>query len=126
MTEPDGAIPAGGAGADALARALDAVVRGMGIEATVVVEQGDDESDLLARVDGEGTAALVGKGGETIDALQYLLCADREPRRGRRPAAASPSTPTATGRAAPPPSRTWPSRAARRRSSSVRRSSSTR
>ena len=51
-----------GAGADALARALDAVVRGMGIDATVVVERGDDESDLLARVDGEGTAGLVGQG----------------------------------------------------------------
>jgi spoIIIJ-associated protein len=73
MIDPDGSLPATGAGADALARALDAVVRGMGIEATVVVEQGDDESDLRARVDGEGTAGLVGKGGETIDALQYLL-----------------------------------------------------
>ncbi len=69
MIDSDGATP----GAGALARALDAVVRGMGIDAKVVVEQGDDESDLVARVDGKGTAGLVGKGGETIDALQYLL-----------------------------------------------------
>jgi spoIIIJ-associated protein len=73
MIEPDDDAPVTGAGADALARALDAVVRGMGIDATVVVERGEDETDLLARVDGEGTAVLVGKGGETIDALQYLL-----------------------------------------------------
>ncbi len=73
MIEPGDDTPAPGAGADALARALDAVVRGMGLDATVVVEQGEDESDLLARVEGEGTAGLVGKGGETIDALQYLL-----------------------------------------------------
>ena len=41
-------------------------------DARVVVAEGD-EGDLEVSVEGEGTSALVGRGGETIDALQYLL-----------------------------------------------------
>lgn len=62
-----------GPGAAAVTEALDAVVLGMGLSATVVVERGDEETDLRVTVEGEGTAALVGRGGETIDALQYLM-----------------------------------------------------
>jgi spoIIIJ-associated protein len=62
-----------GPGAAAVTEALEAVVRGMGLAATVVVAPGDEETDLRVSVEGEGTAALVGRGGETIDALQYLL-----------------------------------------------------
>ena len=42
-------------------------------DARVVVAAGPEESDLEVSVVGEGTSALVGRGGETIDALQYLL-----------------------------------------------------
>jgi spoIIIJ-associated protein len=62
-----------GAGAAAVTEALEAVVRGMGLSARVLVERGDEETDLRVSVEGEGTGALVGRGGETIDALQYLM-----------------------------------------------------
>ena len=57
----------------ATGEAVEAVVRGMGLSAAVRVEAGDGETDLRVSVEGEGTSALVGRGGETIDALQYLL-----------------------------------------------------
>ena len=60
-------------GARAAEEAVEAVVRGMGLEADVRVEPGDGETDLQVVVDGAGTSALVGRGGETIDALQYLV-----------------------------------------------------
>lgn len=62
-----------GPGAAAVARTVEAVVAGMGLEATVVVAPGGESSDIAVTVEGEGTSALVGRGGETIDALQYLL-----------------------------------------------------
>ena len=62
-----------GAGVAAVARTLEAVVEGMGVAASVVVCAGPDESDIEATVGGDGASALVGRGGETIDALQYLL-----------------------------------------------------
>jgi spoIIIJ-associated protein len=60
-------------GARAAGEAVEAVVRGMGLDAVVRVEAGAGETDVLVTVEGEGTAALVGRGGETIDALQYLV-----------------------------------------------------
>lgn len=66
-------VTAEGPGAAAVARTLDAVVEGMGLEARVVVAAGPEENDIDANVDGEGLSALIGRGGETIDALQYLL-----------------------------------------------------
>jgi spoIIIJ-associated protein len=66
-------VTAEGPGAAAVARTLEAVVQGMGLDARVVVAPGPDETDIEATVDGEGTSALIGRGGETIDALQYLL-----------------------------------------------------
>lgn len=66
-------MSAEGPGAEAVARTLEAVVEGMGLDARVVVAAGGEGGDLEATVEGEGTAALVGRGGETIDALQYLL-----------------------------------------------------
>lgn len=66
-------VTAEGPGAAAVARTLDAVVEGMGLEARVIVSPGAEENDIDANVDGEGLSALIGRGGETIDALQYLL-----------------------------------------------------
>lgn len=62
-----------GAGAAAVGRALDAVVAGMGIGASGLVEAGAEDGEIVAVVAGDGASALVGRGGETIDALQYLL-----------------------------------------------------
>lgn len=66
-------VTAEGPGAIAVARTLEAVVDGMGLDARVLVAPGQEATDLDATVEGEGTTALVGRGGETIDALQYLL-----------------------------------------------------
>jgi spoIIIJ-associated protein len=66
-------VTADGPGAAAVARTLDAVVEGMGLEATIVVSPGPEDTDIEARIDGEGLSPLIGRGGETIDALQYLL-----------------------------------------------------
>ena len=66
-------VTAEGPGAAAVARTLDAVVEGMGLEARVIVSPGAEDNDIDANVDGEGLSALIGRGGETIDALQYLL-----------------------------------------------------
>ncbi|MGD9696705.1 MAG: protein jag [Thermoleophilia bacterium] len=60
-----------GAGAAAVGRALDAVVAGAGLDAEVRLSR-DGDGDLAAVIEGEGTSALVGRNGETIDALQYL------------------------------------------------------
>lgn len=66
-------VTAVGPGAEAVAVTLEAVVMAMGLDAQVVVAAGPDENDLDVTVVGDGTSALVGRGGETIDALQYLL-----------------------------------------------------
>lgn len=66
-------VTAEGPGAAAVGRVLDAVVEGMGLDARVTVAPGDEGGDIEASVDGEGTTALIGRGGETIDSLQYLL-----------------------------------------------------
>ena len=65
-------VTAIGPGAEAVAATVEAVVAAMGLDARVVAA-GPDESDLEVSVVGDGTSALVGRGGETIDALQYLL-----------------------------------------------------
>jgi spoIIIJ-associated protein len=60
------------------------VVEALGLEATVTVEEADDE--LRAVVEGEDLGLLIGKHGTTIDALQHLamrvaLRGERDPRR---------------------------------------------
>lgn len=66
-------VSAEGPGAAAVARTLEAVVAGMGLDDATVVVAAGEQTDLEVSVDGDGAAALVGRGGETIDALQYLL-----------------------------------------------------
>lgn len=61
------------AGAAAVERTLEAVLAGMGIGASAAVADGPDDGDIAASVEGDGADALIGRGGETIDALQYLL-----------------------------------------------------
>lgn len=61
-----------GPGVDALGEVLGAVARAMGVsDPTVSVSAGPD-GGLLGHVTGDGVEALVGREGETIDALQYL------------------------------------------------------
>ena len=60
-------------GVDAAVELIRSLVRGMGIEATVTLVEGDpkDENKLI-RVEGEGAGALIGHHGDTLDSLQYL------------------------------------------------------
>jgi len=60
-----------GPGASALAEVLRAVADALGLDARVEVLEGP-EGSLIGRVDGEDVSALVGRDGETIDALQFL------------------------------------------------------
>ena len=58
-------------GAAALSDVLEAVSAGFGLSCRVRVETADD-GEIRASVDGEGADALIGRGGQVIDALQYL------------------------------------------------------
>ncbi|HMM48067.1 MAG TPA: R3H domain-containing nucleic acid-binding protein [Miltoncostaeaceae bacterium] len=58
---------------EAVRAALDAVVAGVGVTATVVVGAGDENADVVAALEGDGLDVLIGRQGETIDGLQYLL-----------------------------------------------------
>ena len=50
---------------------LDEIVDALDLDAEVVVEEGEDE--IAARVEGEDLGLLIGRRGQTIDAVQ-LLC----------------------------------------------------
>lgn len=55
-----------------LRETVEAVVAGMGLTASVTVAEGD-EDNLVVSVDGEGLEPMIGRDGQVIDALQYLL-----------------------------------------------------
>jgi spoIIIJ-associated protein len=56
--------------AELLAELLKEVVDGLGLEGRVVVEQRDDV--LRGSVEGEDVGLLIGRRGQTIDAIQHL------------------------------------------------------
>jgi spoIIIJ-associated protein len=56
--------------AEVLAELLKEVVEGLGLEGEVVVEQTDDI--LRGSVEGEDVGLLIGRRGQTIDAVQHL------------------------------------------------------
>jgi spoIIIJ-associated protein len=58
---------------DAVRETLDAVVAGTGLHASVTVGDGDENAHIRAAIEGESVEPLVGRQGETVDALQYLL-----------------------------------------------------
>jgi spoIIIJ-associated protein len=70
--------------AERLRAVVARVTEALGLEATVTVEESEDE--LRAVVEGEDLGLLIGKHGTTIDALQHLamritLRGERDPRR---------------------------------------------
>jgi spoIIIJ-associated protein len=67
---PPPATPAEG-GAAALGESLRAVAAALRLEARVEVRETDD-GGLVGVIEGPGVNRLVGRGGQTIDALQYL------------------------------------------------------
>lgn len=50
---------------------LERIVEELGLEASIGVEEGDEE--ILANIEGEEVGLLIGRHGQTIDAIQ-LLC----------------------------------------------------
>jgi spoIIIJ-associated protein len=66
VTEPSGP------GAVALEGLMTKVAGGFGLGEVEVRVASDGEGGLLGAVDGPGADGLVGRGGEVIDALQYL------------------------------------------------------
>jgi spoIIIJ-associated protein len=56
--------------ADRAREALERVVDAFGLEADVVVEESDE--GLEARLEGEDLGQLIGRHGQTIDAIQHL------------------------------------------------------
>lgn len=57
----------------AVRTALDAIVAGVGLGGTVSVEAGEETGEIRAAIDGEGLDVLIGRQGETVDAVQYLM-----------------------------------------------------
>lgn len=64
--------PESTAGATALQDLLTAVAGAFGVTDPVVSVSEDDEGGLVGAITGAGSEAIIGRGGEVIDALQYL------------------------------------------------------
>lgn len=58
-------------GREALADVVQAAVDGLGLTATVIVEDGE-ENGLIARIEGDGLDPIIGRDGEVLDAVQVL------------------------------------------------------
>ena len=58
-------------GREALLEVVRAAVEGLGLEAEVIVEDGE-ENDLIARIQGDGLDPIIGRDGEVLDAVQVL------------------------------------------------------
>src|SRR5215470_4247507 len=70
--EPSGGPPPGSPGGAALAEALRAILEGLGVQGRAEVRD-DGEGGITALVTGTSAGRLVGRGGEVIDAAQFLL-----------------------------------------------------
>ncbi|MFN8109019.1 MAG: R3H domain-containing nucleic acid-binding protein [Thermoleophilia bacterium] len=64
--------PQSASGAESLARVLRAVADGFDVQDPQVRVEEDAEAGLVGAIEGPGSNAIVGRGGEVIDALQYL------------------------------------------------------
>lgn len=58
-------------GREALREITEATIEGLGLSATVLIEDAD-EGGLLALVEGDDLDALIGRDGEVLDAVQLL------------------------------------------------------
>lgn len=58
-------------GREALLEVVRAAVDGLGLEAEVIVEDGE-ENGLIARIEGDGLDPIIGRDGEVLDAVQVL------------------------------------------------------
>ena len=64
-------VPAGTPVADKAGELLEGILKRMGFDFSFSrVEDGDS---IIFKIKGDGTGALIGKGGQTLDAIQYIL-----------------------------------------------------
>lgn len=71
--EEPAAVSAGGdAFVDRSVSMVSDIVKAMGIDATVKLKSAEPE-EIMIEIDGRDSAILIGKQGQTIDALQYLV-----------------------------------------------------
>ncbi len=116
----ENALPADPAGR--VEAILNEIADFMDLDADVVVEESDEE--ISARFDGDDLGLVIGRRGQTIDAMQ-LICY-RAAFRTRPIASGSRSTPPAIARSAARSSSARPSARRSARSRAARRSSSRR
>lgn len=65
-----GEAPQGEDAAETLRDLLEEIVAALGLEAEVIVEEGDGR--LVGRVEGDELGVFIGRHGQTIDAVQHL------------------------------------------------------
>jgi spoIIIJ-associated protein len=53
--------------------ALEKILRLMGIEATIEVKAGEDPEDIVLNIQSSHGGLLIGRGGQTLQAMQYLV-----------------------------------------------------
>jgi spoIIIJ-associated protein len=59
--------------ADESKEVLENLVKLLGIEATIDITQGNDESPLTLNISGDDLGALIGRHGQALASLQYIL-----------------------------------------------------
>ena len=62
---------------------LAEILRLMGIQASIEVKQGETEDEIVLDVHGDSSALLIGRKGQTLEALQYLLTRIVNDRQGK-------------------------------------------
>ena len=53
--------------------ALETILRLMGIEATITLKAGEDPEDIVLNIQSSHGGLLIGRGGQTLQAIQYLV-----------------------------------------------------
>jgi len=53
--------------------ALETILRLMGIEATITLKMGEDPEDIVLNIQSSHGGLLIGRGGQTLQAIQYLV-----------------------------------------------------
>ena len=121
---PGGPAPAASDLGEDVRELLERVTAGIGIRCRV--ELSEDEEAVTASLTGGDLGLLIGRHGQTIDAIQYLVERGRVPHATATAGRAWSSTPPATGSAARPRSSRLRCAVPRRRRRPASRSSSSR
>jgi spoIIIJ-associated protein len=66
-------IPLPGSAADRAREVLDELLRLVGVDCTVESREADEPGSVLLRVSGPGSGLVIGRRGQTLDAIEYFL-----------------------------------------------------